>query len=136
MFIRRFLQTSVSFQSKSTDIFLFSNLLFPKEPLKSKLNRYERILEEIGPIYKEIKVERLRNLNNLIIESDDDDFSSIKIGKIGKMDFNSHFCVELKMRHASERPTGSQIITATNSPLGQAIVGPFKAKLSQKCIYG
>ena len=85
MFIRRFLQTSVSFQSKSTDIFLFSNLLFPKEPLKSKLNRYERILEEIGPIYKEIKVERLRNLNNLIIESDDDDFSSIKIGKIGKI---------------------------------------------------
>lgn len=44
--------------------------------MKSKLNRYERILNEIGPIYKEIKAERLRNLN--LIEG----FPSIKIGKI------------------------------------------------------
>lgn len=50
-------------------------------PLKSKLNRYEAVLNEIGSIYKEIKAERLRNLN-LIEGSTESEFSSIKTGQI------------------------------------------------------
>lgn len=62
MFIRRFLQTSILVQSKNFTIRLVFFKFF-LEPLKSKLDRYESLLNEIGPIYKEIKVERLLNFD-------------------------------------------------------------------------
>ena len=74
--MRRFLQTSVSLQSTkaSHSVALKSFLFCFLEPLKSKVDRYERILNEIGMVYREIKAERLCNLN--------DEVAEIKTGKI------------------------------------------------------
>lgn len=51
------------------------------EPLKSKLDRYETVLNDVERIFKQIKAERLRNLNSISVE-EASEFPALNIGKI------------------------------------------------------